>query len=215
MSSIEYSDIENMTNEEAAAYFGPMTDTPILCGDLENLLNWGGYASRNSVTGAWQGVLIDFMTDAPAGGELLAEGLDELFTHLNQPRSTTVDTTEQPWAGKMELLLNGLVAAGIVDIILLNDVVKLGGGQPNIGTDYQGIRDQHDNWQAEAIENDRIMSEVAKALPVYEVVSEALNTSLTDVLESRSSSTQEYIDAARASIAEIESAIQEDPSDPS
>ena len=138
---VAFKDIKDMTNEEAAAYFGPMTLNPIPCGDLENLLNWGGYASRNSVTGSWVGPLIDFMVDAPTGAETLAEGLSELFTHLNQPRSLTVDTTEQPWASKMVDLLSGLVVAGIDDENLSDAVIALGGGQPNIGSDYQAIRD--------------------------------------------------------------------------
>ena len=138
-----YNDIKDMTNEEAEAYFGPVTLNPIPCGDLENLLNWGGYASRGSVSGAWEGVLIDFMNEPYLGFESLGEGLEELFTHLNQPRSLTVDTTVQPWAGKMEDLLNGLVFVGAVDATLVDDVIALGGGQPNIDTDYQAIRDDH------------------------------------------------------------------------
>ena len=136
---IDYEDIKDMNNEEATQYYGPMTLNPIQCGDLENLLNWGGYASRNSVTGAWEGSLVDLML-LNAVPEL-SEGLDELFTHLNQPRSTVIDTTTQPWASKMELLLNGLVVAGVVSTDLMYDVIDLGGGQPNIGTDYQAIRD--------------------------------------------------------------------------
>jgi hypothetical protein len=143
-----YNDIKDMTNEEASAYFGPMTLNPIPCGDLENLLNWGGEASRGSVSGAWEGLLIDFML-LNAIPEL-SEGLDELFTHLNQPRSTVIDTTEQPWAGKMEDLLNGLVVAGAVDASLIDDVIALGGGQPNIGTDYQAIRDDHEEALAKS-----------------------------------------------------------------
>ena len=138
---IAYEDIKDMTNEEAAQYFGSLTGKKILCGDLENLLNWGGYANRNSVSGAWEGGLIDFMVDPPTGAEALAEGLDELFTHLNQPRSVTVDTTSQPWAGKMELLLNGLVLAGAIAPDFMYDVIDLGGGQPNNGIDFQAIRD--------------------------------------------------------------------------
>ena len=138
---IAYEDIKDMTNEEAAQYFGSLTANPIPCGDLENLLNWGGYANRNSVSGAWEGVLIDFMMDSPDGAEALAEGLDELFTHLNQPRSITVDTTTQPWAGKMELLLNGLVLVGAIAPDFMYDVIDLGGGQPNNGIDFQAIRD--------------------------------------------------------------------------
>jgi len=136
-------DIKDMTNDEAVAYYGPMTANPIPCGDLENLLNWGGYANRSSVTGSWEGPLVEFMTDAPTGGEVLAEGLDELFTHLNQPRSMNIDTTEQPWAGKMDALLDGLLVAGVISQDLIDDVVALGGGQPNVGTDYQAIRDEY------------------------------------------------------------------------
>jgi hypothetical protein len=138
---MNYDDIKDMTNEEAAAYYGSITNTPIPCGDLENLLNWGGYASRNSVTGAWEGTLVDLMllNAAPE----LSQGLDELFTHLNQPRSTVIDTTGQPWAGKMDDLLGGLLAAGIIGEDLIGEVIALGGGQPNLGTDYQAIRDAH------------------------------------------------------------------------
>ena len=145
---IAYEDIKDMTNEEADAYYGSLTYKKILCGDLENLLNWGGYANRNSVTGAWEGVLIDFMNETYVdefGLASLAEGLEELFTHLNQPRSVTIDTTTQPWAGKMEALLNGLVLSGIVDTDLMYDVIALGGGQPNADTDYQAVRDNHES----------------------------------------------------------------------
>jgi len=138
-----YDDIKDMTNEEAAAYYGPMTANPIPCGDLENLLNWGGYANRSSVTGVWEGVLIDFMNEPYLGFEAVGEGLQELFTHLNQPRSMNIDTTEQPWAGKMDALLDGLLAATLISEDLIDDVVALGGGQPNVGTDYQAIRDEH------------------------------------------------------------------------
>jgi len=111
-----------MTNDEAAAYYGSITRTPIPCGDLENLLKWGGYASRNSVTGAWEGPLVDLML-LNAVPEL-SEGLDELFTHLNQPRSAVIDTTEQPWAGKMDDLLGGLLVAGSISEDLIGEVMQ-------------------------------------------------------------------------------------------
>ena len=140
---MNYDDIKDMTNDEAAAYFGPITNTPIPCGDLELLLNRGGYAKRSALNTAWTGGLIDFMLDPPAGTEVLAEGLSELFTHLNQPRSMTIDTTEQPWSGKMDDLLNGLVLAGAIQTDLMYDVIDLAGGQPNLDVDYQAIRDEH------------------------------------------------------------------------
>ncbi len=95
---MRYDDIKDMTNEEAVAYYSPVTSSYIPCSDLENLLGWADLAKRNAVTGAWEGVLIDFMNEPyiDLGLEALAEGLRELFSHLNKPRSTGVDSNEQP-----------------------------------------------------------------------------------------------------------------------
>ena len=146
-----YSDIENMTNAEAVAYYGPLTASYIPCRDLENLLDWSGIAKRNAITGAWEGSLIDFMVSnaVPA----LSEGLGELFSHLNKPHSTGVDTDVQPWASKMADLLGGLQLAGVVNAQLVADVVALAGGYAYADLDesaVQAIRDQHAAEQAES-----------------------------------------------------------------
>ena len=146
-----YSDIENMTNAEAVAYHGPLTVSHIPCRDLENLLDWAGVAKRNAITGAWEGSLIDFMISnaVPA----LSEGLGELFSHLNKPHSTGVDTDVQPWASKMADLLGGLQAAGVINAQLVADVVALAGGYAYENLDeaaVQAVRDQHDADEAES-----------------------------------------------------------------
>jgi hypothetical protein len=41
----------------------------------------------------------------------------------------------------MSDLLDGLLLAGVISEDLIEDVVDLGGGQPNLGVDYQAIRD--------------------------------------------------------------------------
>ena len=145
-----YSDIENMTNAEAVAYYGPLTVSHIPCRDLENLLDWAGIAKRNAITGAWEGTLIDFMVSnsVPA----LSEGLGELFSHLNKPHSTGVDTHVQPWASKMADLLGGLQMVGAVNAQLVADVVALAGGYAHADLDeaaVQAIRDQHASDEAE------------------------------------------------------------------
>jgi hypothetical protein len=134
---MRYSDIENMTDAEAVAYFGPLTLSYIPCGDLENLLGWAGLATRNPVTGAWEGSLIDFMNGntIPA----LSAGLSDLFSHLNKPRSTGVDTHLQPWASSMEDLFNGLIAVGQVDAAFKADVVALAGGYANEDLDEAAV----------------------------------------------------------------------------
>ena len=126
-----------MTNEEAVAYYGTLTLRPVPCGDLENLLGWGGLASRNPVSGAWEGTLVDFMSNPPAGAEALAEGLEELFSHLNKPRSISVDSNEQPWGGKLVGLCDGLIGVGLIDEALKASVLALGGGLawPNISVE--------------------------------------------------------------------------------
>ena len=153
---MNYSDIENMTNEEAVAYFAPLTSSFIPCGELENLLGFAGLAKRNAVTGAWEGSLIDFMqgNTVPA----LSEGLGELFSHLNKPRSTGVDTMEQPWASKMADLLTGLEAVGQIDAQFASDVVELAGGYAHAGLDVDAVQALRDEEAA------RVAAEAAQAI---------------------------------------------------
>lgn len=147
-----YSDIENMTNAEAVAYYGPLTVSYIPCRDLENLLDWSGIAKRNAITGAWEGSLIDFMVSnaVPA----LSAGLGELFSHLNKPHSTGVDTHIQPWASKMSDLLGGLQMAGVVNAQLVTDVVALAGGYAYAGLDEAAVQAVRDQYAAEQAESD-------------------------------------------------------------
>jgi len=146
----------DLTNEEIVAKNSTLTVLPIPCKELENLLGFAGLAKRNAVTGAWEGSLIDFMTDAPIGGEALAEGLGELFSHLNKPRSTGVDTFDQPWASKMNELLGGLQMAGVVDSQFTADVLELAGGlaYPDLDVNkVQEIRESEAAVQA-SLENE-------------------------------------------------------------
>jgi len=148
---MNYDDIKDMTNEEAVAYYSPVTSSYIPCSDLENLLGWADLAKRNAVSGAWEGSLIDFMNSnaVPA----LSDGLSELFSHLNKPRSTGVDSNEQPWAGSMDDLLGGLESVGQIDSQFTADVVALAGGYAYPDLDVaavQLIRDEHDAQVAEA-----------------------------------------------------------------
>lgn len=134
-----------MSNAEAVAYYGPLTVDYIPCGALENLLGWSNKASRDPVTGAWRGSLIDFMNSnaVPA----LSAGLSDLFSHLNKPRSTGIDSHLQPWAGNMEDLFNGLIMVGQVDAAFKANVITLAGGlqNPDLSeADVQEVRDDHD-----------------------------------------------------------------------
>ena len=141
---MNYNDIKDMTNEEAVAYYGPITVSHVPCGDLENLLGWADLAKRNAVSGAWEGSLIDFMIMqgmVPA----LSDGLRELFSHLNKPRSVSCDTNSQPWASKMADLLGGLEMVGMIDASFTAEVVALAGGYayPDLDVDaVQLLRDE-------------------------------------------------------------------------
>jgi len=140
---MNYDDIKDMTNEEAAAYYSPITVSYVPCGDLENLLGWADLAKRNAVSGAWEGSLIDFMNSEAAPA--LSDGLRELFSHLNKPRSVGCDTDSQPWASKMADLLSGLEAVGQIDASFTADVVALASGYAYADLDVdavQAIRDE-------------------------------------------------------------------------
>ncbi len=140
---MNYDDIKDMTNEEAVAYYSPLTNSYVPCSDLENILGWAGLAKRNAVTSAWEGSLIDFMGSNAVPS--LSDGLSELFSHLNKPRSTGVDTFEQPWGGSMADLLGGLEAVGQVDASFTAAVYNLAEGYayPDLDVDaVQAIRDE-------------------------------------------------------------------------
>ena len=165
---MNYSDIKDITNEEAVAYFGPLTKSYVPCAELENLLGYAGKATRNAVTGAWEGSLIDFMQSnvVPA----LCDGLLELFSHLNKPRSIGCDTNEQPWASKMSDLLSGLEAVGQVDASFTASVVSLAGGYAHDGLDVNAVqllRDEGAVKEAEALAQEIVWQKVERYSELY------------------------------------------------
>lgn len=138
----------SMTNEEIVAYHGTLTNDAIPCGDLENLLDWAGLARRDAVTGAWVGVLPSMLDQGSLG-----EGLEELFSHLNKPRSNSIDTTVQPWAAKMDGLLSALLGLSIINDKFVADVKDLAGGLVHEGLtvdDVQAFRDELAKEEASA-----------------------------------------------------------------
>ena len=135
---MNYDDIKDMTNEEAVAYYSPITVSYVPCGDLENLLGWADLAKRNAVSGAWEGSLIDFMNSEAVPA--LSDGLRELFSHLNKPRSVGCDTDSQPWASKMADLLGGLEAVGQITASFTADVVALAGGYAYADLDVDAVQ---------------------------------------------------------------------------
>lgn len=166
---MQYSDIKDMTNAEAVAYYGPLTNSSLPCGDLENLLEWAGLANRHAISGAWEGSLVDFMNSnaVPA----LSVGLAELFQHLNKPRSMTIDTNVQPWASKMADLLGGLELAGQVTAAVTADVVALAGGYQNELLDeaaVEAIRAAGIVSEAERLANEAYMVEQNAAKSNYD-----------------------------------------------
>jgi len=113
-----------MSDADIRVELSALTVNPIPIADLENFLDFEGLAKRNAITGAWQGPLIDVIND----GGLLGEGLEELFSHINKPRSVHVATDKPEWAIKAEDLLNGLVATGVITQEQHDGFHALGGG---------------------------------------------------------------------------------------
>lgn len=112
------------TNEQIHAELAALTNTPIPIADLENFLDFEALAKRNPITGAWEGVLIDRLN---LGGDL-GDGLSELFSHINKPRSIEISTDEVDWALKAEGLLGGLELVGDITADQHAGFHALGGG---------------------------------------------------------------------------------------
>lgn len=110
-----------------ASYLSSVTNRSISVSELENFLSEEGLARRNPVTGSWEGVLIDVMSQ----GNDLGEGLEELFSHLNKPRSVSIDTNASPWAEKAAMLVSGLVASQAITEDQASKIYALAGGKVN------------------------------------------------------------------------------------
>ena len=145
LSEIQPLEQDGKTDAEIAALLSAVTPAPILIADLENLLDFEGLAKRNPLTGAWEGPLPSEVSNNVYG---LGPGLAGLFSHVNKPRSTHIDTTVDPWASSAFALLGGLLAAGLITQAQHDSFYSLGGGlrQPVSAQDVANARAL---WQAE------------------------------------------------------------------
>ena len=114
-----------LADGQIAAILSSVTKLPIEIAAVENFLDFQTLAQRNPRTGAWEGRLPDVIDGGP---EELAAGVSALFTHINKPRSTLIDTTKQPWATQAGQLLAGLVSAGVISEAHRDGFLDLGGG---------------------------------------------------------------------------------------
>jgi hypothetical protein len=108
-----------------ALVLSSVTNANISVADLENLLSDESLARRNPVTGSWEGALVDRMAE----GGALGEGLEELFSHLNKPRSVVIETSSVAWSAKAYSLLRSLVESGDVSEVQVLKVYELAGGR--------------------------------------------------------------------------------------
>ncbi len=139
---LNFEKIDGLTNDEAIVRFGSLTWRPIMCADLENWMDDSNLAKRNPITAAWEGPLID----ALATGGPLGDGLAKLFSHLNKPRSITIDCNREEWAILMGQLLGGLQLASLITPEQAAEVVDLAGGLQFVGLDEEyldDIRQEH------------------------------------------------------------------------
>ena len=134
-----------MTDADIAALLAASTASDIPVGELENYLTFQGLATRNPITGAWEGPLPDEINNNVFG---LGPGLAALFSHINKPRSVVVDTTVSPWASDAAALTAGLVAAGLITAQQQTDFYALGGGLPNAGLTEADVTQSRVDWEA-------------------------------------------------------------------
>lgn len=118
-----------MDDAAIASFLSAKTRKDILASELENFLSKESLAKRNAITGAWEGVLIDAMNE---GGDI-GEGLEELFSHLNKPRSVVLETSKTPWAEKASLLVSGLFVSAKISESQVNDIYAMAGGKAIAG----------------------------------------------------------------------------------
>lgn len=137
---------QGMTDAEIASLLSASTSRDIQISELENFLDFEGLASRNAITGSWEGPLPSEIVNNNFG---LSAGLSKLFNHINKPRSVIVDTTVSPWATDALALTGGLLAAGLINQQQYDGFYDLAGGRPNANTVEQDIIDSRAQWEAD------------------------------------------------------------------
>jgi len=137
---------QGMTDAEIASLLSASTSRDIQISELENFLDFEGLASRNAITGSWEGPLPSEIINNNFG---LSAGLSSLFNHINKPRSVIVDTTVSPWATDALALTGGLLAAGLINQQQYDGFYDLAGGRPNANVVEQDIIDSRTQWEAD------------------------------------------------------------------
>jgi hypothetical protein len=157
---IQYSDISDLLSEgktpaQIAALLAVRTVRPIQIADLENYVAFQGIAWRNPITSDWEGPLIVAMQNDAFPAELRG-GIVTLLGHVNKPRSTIIDTTQDPWASQASALLPGLLATGILSETQVGEVLALAGGYR-----YPGVDESAVEWAIE-LEEKRVVINAAR-----------------------------------------------------
>ena len=137
---------QGMTDAEIASLLSASTSRDIQISELENFLDFEGLASRNAITGSWEGPLPSEIINNNFG---LSAGLSSLFNHINKPRSVIVDTTISPWSTDALALTGGLLAAGLINQQQYDGFYDLAGGRPNANVVEQDIIDSRAQWEAD------------------------------------------------------------------
>jgi hypothetical protein len=140
---IQYNDIGDLLSEgktpaQIAALLAVRTVRPIQIADLENYVAFQGIAWRNPITSDWEGPLIVAMQNDAFPAELRG-GIGALLGHVNKPRSTIIDTTQDPWASDASALLPGLLVTGILSETQVGEVLALAGGYRYPGVDEAAV----------------------------------------------------------------------------
>jgi len=143
---------DGMSDADIASLLAASTNKDISIAELENFLDFEKLAKRDALSGSWVGVLADEVTANAFG---LSEGLSELFSHMNKPRSVIVDTTVSPWSTGALALTSGLLAAGLITQAQYDGFYDLANGRPNPNLVEQDIIDSRNAYQAEVAEQNR------------------------------------------------------------
>jgi len=144
---------QGYSDQKIASMLSSVTCGDILASDIENFLSDQGLAKRNPITGSWQGSLISLMEQ---GGDI-GEGLEELFSHLNKPRSVCIETSKHPWAEKAGILLTALFIGSHISESQLNEIYEMAGGKLHPqGVTEESIASSRASHQSIETQNKRV-----------------------------------------------------------
>ena len=139
---------QGLNDVEIAYALSARTAKPIPCGDTKVVLEGSGAVVEDPITQQRSGSLIDHYETLTGSDKSLVSWF---ISHV-MVRGVEIGSNNYPRSTELQTIVDGLPTS--LDSVA-EQVIELGGGQPNIGTTEADVAESRTRYQAEVAEQER------------------------------------------------------------